>query len=307
MSALVDRALARLGGRARSGPGESLLRRRAVGYAAFAIVVFAVALLESLPHDLLVHRALDDAVSGTPLRVDFAELRYGFPNRYRLRRLELAPRDRSDRRLEIERLDLRVPLLALLLGRRLVSFAGAIGGGEVDGWLALSGGETRLSLHGDDLRLHALAAPFLPAGARLGGSGRLDLDLAADPNRPAGAEGHARFQVRGIEAIGLSLRGMTLPALSLSRIVGTLELHGTRLQVEELRAEADGVRIGLSGDVLLRRPAERSVLSLGLRAEVSPDADATWRLAQAALLPPRPTGARASYSLRGTIARPVVR
>lgn len=307
MSALVDRALARRGRSPRSRAAGSLIRRRGFGYAAFTAAVFAVALLESLPHDLLVRRALDEAVAGTPLAVDFAELHYGFPNRYGLRRLQLAPRDLPARRLEIDRLDLRVPLLALLLGRRQLAFAGALGGGRLEGWLALSGDETRLSLRGESLRLAALAAPFLPAGARLGGTGRLELDLAGDPSRPGKAEGHARFRLDGIRAAGLSLRGVPLPSLAFSHIEGVLELHGTRLQVEDLRAEADGVRIGLSGDVLLRRPAERSVLSLGLRAEVSPEADATWRLAQAAILPPRPPGARASYSLRGTIARPVVR
>ena len=308
MSPRIARALARVGGRRpRESSALALLRRRSVAYAAFTALVFAVALLESLPHDLIVRRALDEASSDSPVRIRFAELRYGFPNRYRLRRVELVPRGRGGPGVSVERLDLRVPLLGLLLGRRLVSFSGAAGEGSFDGWVSRAGDETSLSLRADRLRLDVLARPLLPPSARLAGTARLELEIAGDPSRPARAEGSARFELADVEAAGLSLGGLPVPAVSFSRIRGELELHGTRLQVEELSAAAPGVRIGLSGDVLLRRPAERSVLSLGLRAEVSPEADPSWRLARAALLPPRPPGAHARYSLRGTLARPVVR
>ena len=83
MKPTVARSLAR--GRLGALLGFVRTRATALGYGLFAFVVFATALLWSLPHELIAARALDVATAGAPVRVGFRSVAIAFPDELKRR------------------------------------------------------------------------------------------------------------------------------------------------------------------------------------------------------------------------------
>ena len=84
------------------------------------------------------------------------------------------------------------------------------------------------------------------------------------------------------------------------------QVFGARLQVKEVRAAGDDLRFDASGDVLLRDQLQQSVLNLRMNVEIPPNAQPALRLVSG-LLPKRNPGEPPSYTVKGTVAAPVVR
>ncbi len=281
--------------------------RAALGYALFTLVAFLIALALSLPHDLIAARALEAATAGAPLRVTFESASFAFPNGYRLRNLRLVPTRAAEAALSITELTVRVPLLGLLLGRLAdATLAGQAWGGRFSGAVQTRGSHAALHLELRAVDLARLATTLIPPPGRLAGQAALDLDLAGDPRSTRGAEGALRLTVHGLALHEIALRGVTLPDLSFPDLELAAQVAGSRLQIQELRANGDELALGAKGDLLLREPLPSSVLNLRLTIDVRPSAPPALRMATA-LLPPRPAGETPSYALSGTLAAPVLR
>ena len=84
--------------RGRLGRLVALLRARAdlVGYVAFTLLIFLLALVWSLPHDLIAARAIDVATAGAPVRIGFRSVSLAFPNGYRFTDLRATPLGASE-------------------------------------------------------------------------------------------------------------------------------------------------------------------------------------------------------------------
>jgi type II secretion system protein N len=284
------------------GNGRALL-----GYAAFTLVIFIVALAATLPHELIVRRALDDATQGLPLRVAFESASYAPPNGYRFSALRLLPVDADGRSIDVDRLTVRVPLLALLQGRsRTMTFHGDAYGGEISGGVTDLGTQFTSELSAEGVDLERLSSSWIPSPGRITGRGSVSAELSGDGRTTQSSQGQILLSTKDLGMDKLSVQGLLLPDLRFSEVTLRAEVHGTRLQVEELRARGDEVSGGLKGDVLLRQPTAQSVLNLQVQLDVSPQARPGLRVATA-LLPQRPAGSTAPYTLRGTLAAPVLR
>ena len=88
----------------------------------------------------------------------------------------------------------------------------------------------------------------------------------------------------------------------------TAELEGERrLSVGvRVRAAGDGLRLEASGEVLRRERLARSVRRLRMHVKVPPGAQPALKLVSG-LLPKRGPGEAPSYTVKGTLAAPVVR
>jgi type II secretion system protein N len=278
-----------------------------LGYAAFTVAVFVVALAYLLPHDVIATRALATAAAGAPVAVSFADVSFAFPNGYQFSGLRISPLAAPETVFTIDRLTVRTPLLGLLLARpRSVTIAGEAYGGAIGGSAELRGGRAALDLDLSDVDLARAVAPVLPPPARIGGRADVALDLTGDGRTIQSAAGTAAVTIRGLDVRDAVVRGIALPQLAFPDVVLGAQVFGPRVQVKELRAASDAVDLGLTGDVLLRDPLPQSVLNLRLTLEVRPGAPPPMRVVTA-LLPRRNPGEKPVYTLSGTLLAPAIR
>jgi type II secretion system protein N len=295
------------GSRLRQWLGE---HRRAVGYAAFTLAVFLVALLYTLPHDLIARRALERATAGVPLAIAFRGVDFAFPNGYRFDGLAVTANDFPDAHLDLDSMTVRASLPAVLTGRPAADFSGELFGGELRGSAAESGPGAAIELHVEDLDLSRATTALLPTlvvpPARIAGRADIDLELTGDGRTTRSSAGEIRFAIRNLSLSRLAIQGIILPDLTFTASTGSARLAATRLEGVALHGEGPELELDLSGDVLLREPLEQSVLNLELRIETAANAQPAVRMATG-FLPARPAGQPRRWAVRGTLARPTVK
>lgn len=293
----------------RSGRLAALVRGRgaALAYAAFTLVVFLLVLLATLPHDLIAARALDLATAGAPVRVGFANVSLAFPNGYHFTNVRVTPVGGSEPVATLSELTVRMPLAGLVTGRfRQAVFTGRAYGGSFTGWVRDAGGKIAGQIDAKDVRLEPALAPFVPPPGRVQGVASVALQLSGDGRTTQSAEGDVTLAVRDLALEQVSVRGFRLPDLTFLTVDAAAQVFGSRLQIREARTTGSDLTFDATGDVLLREPVQQSVLNLRMRVEVPPNAPPALRIATG-LLPKRNPGQEPVYTVKGTIAAPVVR
>lgn len=295
--------------RGRLGRIAAVLRARAefIGYAAFTLLVFLVALVWSLPHDLIAARAIDVATAGAPVGIGFRAVALAFPNGYRFTDLRVTPRGASQPVATLSEVTLRVPFAGLLTGSfRQAVVDGHAYGGDFRGWARLTGNRASGELEAKGIRLEPALAPFVPPPGRVQGTADLSFRIAGDGRTTQSSEGDVTLAVRNLALDQVSVRGFRLPDVAFPTVDASAQVFGARLQVKEIRAAGDDLRFDASGDVLLRDQLPQSVLNLRMTVEIPPNAQPALRLVSG-LLPKKNPGEPPVYSVKGTIAAPVVR
>ncbi|MBM4270314.1 MAG: type II secretion system protein GspN [Deltaproteobacteria bacterium] len=281
--------------------------RGVLGYAAFTFAVFLVALVYSLPHDLIARRAIDEATAAAPVQIELADVSFAFPNGYQLSDVRIAPREDPGLAVEIPSITLRTPLLGVLLGRfDVATFEGEAYDGRFSGSATTRSGRVTSQISVDDVDLAAAARRFLPPPGQIGGRASFDLEIAGDGRTTRSSEGKLSLQVKDLSIEKLNVRGIVVPDLRFPEVRADGGIQGVRLQVTELDASGEEVSLGARGDVLIREPPQQSVLNLQLRVEVAPNARPGLKVAMN-LLPKRPPGQPATWTLAGTLASPTIR
>lgn len=293
----------------RFGRLAAWLQRRAepLAYAAFTFVVFALALVWTLPHDLIAARALDVATAGAPVKIGFRSVALAFPNGYRFTDLRITPAGASQPVATLAELVVRVPLGGLLTGNlRQAVLGGRAYGGDFTGFVRLAGDKVSGRLDAQGIRLEPALAAVVPPPGRVQGTANLALQLAGDGRTTQSSEGEVTLAVRDLALEQVAVRGFRLPDVAFPTVDASAQVFGARLQVKEVAASGDDLRFDASGDVLLRDPLPMSVLNLRMTVDVPPTAQPALRLVTG-LLPKRAPGEAPAYTVKGTIAAPVVR
>lgn len=283
------------------GPWRGIL-----GYAAFTLAVFVVALLYGLPHDLIAERAIAEATRGTNLHVATGDISFSFPNGYHLEAVRVSDRDDPRIGVEIDELDLTTPLLGLLLGQTGANFSGRLYQGTIEGQARQTEGtgfSTQIDLRG--VALGTVSRRFLPPPGTIGGTGSIRVDLTGDGSTTRSLSGTVKLRARDVALKGLVAQGFTVPDLDFSRVSLDATIEDGRLQVETFDARGTEVSGTATGDVLLRDPAHRSVLNLEFDLDVAKTARPGLRVATS-LLPPKKAGTK-GWKLRGSLAAPSLR
>lgn len=302
-----EQAQARRGGRLRRL--ASFVRERAgvLGYAAFTLLAFAIALLWSLPHDLIATRALDVALAGAPVQVSFRTISLAPPNGYHLTDVRVTPAGKSEPIATLSEVTVRMPLLAILTASfRQAAFSGRAYGGDFTGRVSQSGARTAARLEAKGIRLEPALAAFVPPPGRVEGTATVSLDLAGDGRSTQSSEGELSIGVAGLKLEQVSVRGIRVPDIAFPTVAAAAQVYGARLQIKEANASGDDLSFAATGDVLLREPVQQSVLNLRLTVDVPSTAQPAMRLVTG-LLPKRQPGESPAYTVKGTIGAPVLR
>ncbi len=298
------------------GPDSSALARFAarlrpsrefLGYAFFTVATFALALVYTLPHQLIARRVVSEATAEAPLRITFTDVSFTLPLGYHFENVQLVPRENPAQRIDVSEVTVWAPLLSVLTGNLgAVGFSGRLYGGHFAGDASNDAGTVTTAATFEDIDLASLSAQLLPAPGVIGGEVSLAIDLAGDGRTTRSSQGTIELSARDISLEGIVAQGFVVPDLRFAALRARAGLRGNRLEIETFEADGDELRLGAEGSVLIREPVDRSVLNLEVDIDVAADARPGLRVATS-LLPPRPTGKPKRWSLRGSLAAPSLR
>lgn len=277
--------------------------RRVLLYSIYTLLLFLVFLIANFPHEVLVKRAVRVVDGLTVERARFAWFRG-----YELGGVQLKPGPRdadAPPLLESSSLYIRPGLDGLLRGKVESVFAnGLFYGGKVDGSFRQVDGMTRagLELNGVQIGRYPYLTGLLEEG-QIGGklSGAVTFEARGD-FQSGRAAGELHLAGGGLQ--GVKINGMGVPDLNFGEVAIKFTLQGSKLEIEELRADGDELKVNGSGQVVVRGPVSDSVLNLKLTIVPGPaSSDSVKGLLS---LIPRQNGARpdAPVTVTGTLKSP---
>jgi len=166
--------------------------------------------------------------------------------------------------LSCERLQIRVLLLPVFVGRMVFSGKATIGKGHLDIRYALNG-KAALDLDADGISLAEI--PFFKSvlGARTAGNlwSRGTLQRGAK-----GLSGDLKLEVKQLEFSGVKLGAFPLPDAANLKTQGMIRVSGGKARLESFTLEGDGIYMRLSGD--LPSGTNAAVTPLNMSMEIMP-------------------------------------
>jgi type II secretion system protein N len=166
--------------------------------------------------------------------------------------------------LSCERLQVRILLLPLFVGRAVVSGGATIGKGRLDIRYALNG-KAALDLDADGISLADI--PFFKSvlGAKAAGNlwSRGTLQRGAK-----GLSGDLKLEVKQLEFSGVKLGAFPLPDAANLKTQGIVRVSDGKARLESFTLEGDGIYMRLSGD--LPSGANAAVTPLNMSMEIMP-------------------------------------
>jgi type II secretion system protein N len=289
---------------------DGLGGRRFFLYGFYFLLLFGIFLMHNFPHEVVVKRAIRELNQG-PLVAAVSRARFAWWKGYELSGVTLSQRSGSPDDpplIESSSLYVRPGLDGLLQGKlSSILVNAALYGGQMDGSLSMADGMTRATLQLDDLQLgrYPYLRDLLDEGSmsgKLSGTasmeGRGDLENA----RAAG-----EFDIKDAGLTGAKINGLGVPDLAFNEVTFKFARQGTRLDIQEFRADGDQIKASGDGQVVLREPVADSVLNM--RVTVVPGNDATDDIKTLLSLIPRPKNARldAPITITGTLRQPRLR
>lgn len=277
-------------------------------YVAYTVVLFAVSLLITFPHELLIRQLLTGVNRGA-VGIEFTGARFAWWNGYELNGLRFGPAaDGQTPFLECSHLFVRPALGPLIHGNPYdLLLKAELYGGTAEGEVLLAGNTLlgHLSFKDVNLNRYRTLTALLEEGQL---NGRLSGDVAfqAVNGKVNAGPANGELLMDGAALTSAKVNGFTVPDIRLRQTKLKFAAKEGRLDVQEFQATGD-VNVQASGNITLREPIQDSVLNLRGTIEQSvatPDAIKTL-----IALIPRPAGAKADapITLTGTLARPRVR
>ena len=252
------------------------------GYAAaylFALLVFAYL---TFPYDRLKTRIVSEfnarQTGPNPARLELDDLgSYWFSGieaeGVRLVTPAPPPSDASKKAekpkvMSIDEAHVRVSILNLLIGRRVMTFGADAFGGSIDGEVSDSESERNVELDIEDVDLSQ--APILSEAIELPTFGKLSgtATLNAPEARLSKAEGNVSFKIAEL-AVGdgkAKIRDtIALPRIDAGELVLEAEAKGGQLKITQFSATGPDLEFTAEGTIRLRDQLEHSTLSLNVK------------------------------------------
>ncbi|MBT0664038.1 type II secretion system protein GspN [Geobacter pelophilus] len=202
--------------------------------------------------------------------------------------------------LSFDRLELRLRLLPLFLGRVVASAKATIGTGTIESEAELTR-KGRLNLSCSNIRLEAIPFFKTVAGAQAKGDLRIKGEVAGQGK---GAKGALQIEARDLDLKGVTISGTQLPDASYKTMQGMLRIKEGKVNLESVTLKGDGLYVRLSGDF----PAgyQPAATPLNLKVELMPKPEFLESQKFVFLLLAKYTVSPGNYliPIRGTLASP---
>jgi type II secretion system protein N len=170
--------------------------------------------------------------------------------------------------MSIDQAHVRVSILSLLIGNRVMSFGADAFGGSIDGEVADSESERNVEIELEDVDLSQ--APILadviglPTFGKLSGTATLDSPEA----RLSKAEGKVSFKITelGVGDGKAKIRdAIALPRIDAGELVLEAEVKAGQLKISQFSATGPDLEFTAEGTIRLRDQMEHSTLSLNVK------------------------------------------
>jgi type II secretion system protein N len=291
--------------------------RPRLGYAAFALVSFLLALRWTFPADAVKQRLILEAAA-QGWQIDAASVGPG--GLLGVRAEAVTADDGAGLKIPIDRLEAAIRLAPLLVGRRSVAFAAHLYDGDVHGTTDVAGADRRLSMKVDGVDLARVLPLRRAAGVDVAGKVVGTAELTVPATGLARAAGRIDVAVKGA-AVGpgqLPIPGMStsfaLPRLGLGEVVAGVKLDQGKATFEKLEAKGGDAELSTQDLYAVLQPRlEFSPLSGRAKLKVQ---DAFWGrtgnpalkgLADAALASAKGHDGAWSFQVSGSVGKPLVR
>jgi type II secretion system protein N len=282
--------------------------RRFFLYALYSFVVFAIFLVVNFPHDVIVQRVLREVDIG-PVGISVASSRFAWHRGYELQRLQLTERSAPPDTppfLQSSSVFIRPGLEGLLRGEVTSAYLdSSLYGGELHAAWSTQDGMNRVTLQLDGMQIHRYEylTRLLQEGQI---EGILSGAVTIESRNADVSSGRAAGKVeiaRGA-LLKAKINDFGLPDLHFDDIVLEFTLQNNRLEIQELHADGEELKLKGEGQVVLRQPTGGSVLNL--RVSIIPGPNSPEAIRGLLDLIPRPKGSRpdAPIVVSGTIDRP---
>lgn len=147
--------------------------------------------------------------------------------------------------LQSERLQARMLLLPLLVGRAVIAGGATIGSGNLDVRYALNG-KNALEINSDGISLSDI--PFFSSvlGAKAGGTLWSQGKLLRGEN---GLYGDMKLEIQQLQFSGVKMGAFALPDVAGLKAQGMVKVTNGKGRLESFTLEGDGIYMRLSGDI----------------------------------------------------------
>ena len=288
-----------------AGRFEVMSGRRVLLYTVYTAVLFALFLVVNFPYDVIVQRALREANLG-PVHVQVAGTRFAWFNGWELSRVQLIRDATESPVLESQSVYVRPGLSGLWAGKLSSLYAKAdVYGGKVHAKWVGGSDIDRTSLQFDHIQigLNPFLNGLLDEGQLAGLVGGV---VTVEDHRGNLQAGRAagEIQLQHLNLTGAKVNGVGVPDLHFETVALKFEYEGGKLELQELNADGAELKIGGTGQVVLARPIQNSILNL--RITVLPGAEAPDEIRGLLSLIPRSKKARpdAPVVIEGTLSKP---
>jgi len=292
--------------------------RPRLGYAAFAVAAFLVALRYTFPYDAVRER-MTRLAAASGYAVEVQELGPG-GGLLGVTARGLTVDDGSGLKFPVEEVTTSLRLWSVLTGHPSVAFDVRIWDGRVTGTVGVSGDERPLELTAAGLDL-ARALPLRRAsGLELVGklSAEADLVLPVTPQGKTAGAAQARVEGAGVSGGQVPVPGMEgglpVPRLSLGEVTAEVKVDQGKATFQKLEAKGGDAELTTSDVFLvLQRRLKDSPISGRARFRIK---DTFWSqsgtqglrgIAESAMVAARGSDGWYTYQLAGSVARPMPR
>lgn len=286
-------------------PGRRTLLLTVVGYVAFGLAVFLVALYFTFPYDVLRERLAAEVQQATGLSARIGAVRPQLPAGIVIDDLRLYPTPQATAPFVRLARVTASSVLDLLQGRPpSVEFVGQAAQGNLTGSVLQEESRRTISLQWREVDLGQLQPLLGSLPFQLTGRSRGTLRLASPGNDHTRGSGSAELQVERGSFRYQSPGGLKLPEVSFTGLQLRLDLGGGQLRLREGRVDGTDLQVTALGQSVLRRALGESPIAGQLRLRLTPAL--RQRAPELGLLvagAPDPEGF-ATYTLTGTLAAP---
>ncbi len=204
--------------------------------------------------------------------------------------------------LSCGRLQVRVLLLPLFIGRAVVSGEATMGKGHLDVRYALNG-KAAMDLDADGISLADI--PFFKSvmGAKVAGNlwSRGTLQRGAQ-----GLSGDLKLEIKQLELSGVKLGAFPLPDAANLKAQGIVRVSGGKARLESVTLEGEGIFMRISGDLPSGANAAVTPLNLGLQIMPKPEFMEKQKLVFMLLTKFMTSPGVYNVPIRGTLLKPEI-
>ncbi len=192
--------------------------------------------------DNVIKKAVTDVAAAKGFTVQAGSIKTALP--FGVTAVQLKVTELTTTLFSMDRLELQLRLLPLLIGRVNLAVSGKVGNGTITGNTLLYP-KINSSIHFKNIQLGDIDILQTAANGTIKGIAQLDLSLQS--GSVSEIKGDVKLQIGQIQIKGVKVSGMQLPDVTFPELRSLLKIKGQTIMVENMALQGNGVYLRLNG------------------------------------------------------------